>query len=95
MARSDVAFKQAGWGSFSGYEPSGESSAASRRALSVPRFRDLRVELMKLGAHELFGRQHRLVFSDKRGRHRSRKRVLDDFIVFGGAEQNANCRALM
>ncbi len=50
---------------------------------------------MQLGLQQLLVRQAGLVLGDQRGRHGPAEGVLDDLMVLGGAEENADRRLLM
>ena len=50
---------------------------------------------MQLGLQQFLVRQLGLVLRDQRGRERAAERVLDDFVVLAGAEQQADGRAFV
>ena len=45
---------------------------------------------MELAAEQRLRRKHRLVFGDEGGRRRAGKRILDDLIVLGGTQKDAD-----
>src|SRR5205823_2408937 len=53
------------------------------------------VELVQFSLEEFFVGQRGLVFGDESGRNRSGEGVFDDFVVFGGAEEDADRRAFV
>ena len=48
------------------------------------------VELVKLGSQEGLVRKQALVLADQGGRGRAGQRVLDDVVVLGGAQKDAD-----